>query len=97
MAYELVFWPAADEALARLEADATHADIVAAVNRTLDRLEQDPFDPRLGTTVFKTEEYENISATPVQVGDWYVFWQRGEPAHTIEVVLIHELSMTPEG
>jgi hypothetical protein len=95
VAHELAFWPAADEALARLEADATRADIVAAVNGTLDRLEQDPFDPRLGTTVFKSEEYANVSATPVRVGDWYVFWQPGERAHTIEIVLIHELSMIP--
>jgi hypothetical protein len=95
VAHVLALWPDADEARARLEAEATQADIVTAVNRTLDRLEQDRFDPRLGTTVFKTEEYANVSATPVRVDDWYVFWQPGERAHTIEIVLIHELSMTP--
>jgi hypothetical protein len=92
VAFELAFWPEADEALSRLEADAAWADVLDAVNRTLDRLERDPFDPRLGTTVFTSDEYANIGATPVRVGDWYVFWQRGERARTIEIVLIHELS-----
>lgn len=79
--------------MARLEHDPAMSDVVAAVNRALDRLERDPYDPRLGTTVFQSEEFGGVSATPVRVGDWYVFWQPGKARNAIEIVLVHELPL----
>lgn len=65
--------------------------VVNAVNKTLDRLERDPYDPRLGTTIFQSEEFGGVSATPISVGDWYLFWQPGTARSTIEIVLVPEL------
>ena len=94
MAYEIAgWWPAADEAMGRLENDSGRSAVVDAVNRTLDRLEDDPFNPRLGTTDFRSEESGGVCATPARVGDWYVFWQSGPAKNTIEIVLIHELPL----
>jgi hypothetical protein len=91
MTYELSYWPAADEALGRLESDPAMAPVVQAVNRTLRKLEADPFGPRLGTTAFMTEALGGISATPVGLDDWYILWQRGVEQGVIEIVLIHRL------
>jgi hypothetical protein len=57
MTYEFVYWSAADDALDRLESDPAMAAVLRAVNRTLRRLAADPFDGRLGTTCFVTEEH----------------------------------------
>jgi hypothetical protein len=91
MPYELLYWPAADEALDKLENDPAIAPARRAVDRTLQRLAADPFSPRLGTTAFITEELGAISATPAGLDNWYVLWQRGEGPRTIEIVLVHEL------
>lgn len=91
MPYELLYWPAADEALDKLENDPAMAPARRAVDRTLQRLAADPFSPRLGTTAFMTEGLGAISATPAGLDDWYVLWQRGAEQGVIEIVLIHEI------
>lgn len=91
MTYELVYWPAADDVLNELEDDPAMAPVMRAVERTLGRLAEDPFAPRLGTTAFVSEAYGGISATPARHDDWYVLWQRGSEPMTIEVVLVHQL------
>jgi hypothetical protein len=91
MEYEITYWPDADDALTELESDPAMASVLEAVDRVLERLAADPFNPRLGTTAFVTEELGGISATPVRCDDWYVFWQRGPEPKAIEVVLIHPL------
>ena len=62
MAYEVVYWPAADDALSALEKDPALAPALQAVERILLELEADPFNPRLGTTAFMTEDYGGVSA-----------------------------------
>ncbi|HVA60535.1 MAG TPA: hypothetical protein VNG13_08365, partial [Mycobacteriales bacterium] len=79
------------DALARLEATPEAAPVLQAINRSLDRLTEDPFNPRLGTTAFRTDELGGVSATPARIEDWYIFWQRGADKNTIEIVLIHQL------
>jgi hypothetical protein len=91
--YEILYWPAADEALARLESDSALAPALQAVERILERLATDPFNPRLGTTAFVTDELGGISATPARFDDWYVFWQRGPENSVIEIVLVHQLRL----
>ena len=90
VAYSIYYWPAAAAALTRLETDLLKADELRAVDRTLIRLAEDPFSPRLGTTSFMTEPLGGINATPVRVDEWYVIWQRGEPG-SIEIVDVREL------
>jgi hypothetical protein len=94
MAYELFYWAAADDHLARLEADPKRADELEAVERTLSRLADDPYNPRLGTTAFRTQQYGGISATPVRGApddDWYVLWQRGAQSRELDIVAIVRL------
>jgi hypothetical protein len=93
MPYELLYWPAADEALGKLENDPAMAPARRAVDGTLQRLAADPFDRRLGTTAFMTEELGGVSATPARLDDWYVIWQRGAEQGVIEIVLIHEFRL----
>lgn len=69
------------------------SEVVRRIDQMLDRLERDPYDPRLGTTLFQSEEFGGVSATPIRVGDWYVFWQSGPAQGTIEIVLVHELPL----
>jgi hypothetical protein len=91
MVYELLYWPAADDHLAMLEADPTRQNELRAVERTLSRLAEDPYDPRLGTTAFRTEQYGGINATPVRGAldaDWYVLWQRGAQRNELDIVAI---------
>ena len=96
MAYEIAgFWPAADEVMGELESDPRLAGELEAVNRTLDSLERDAYDRRLGTTAFQSEEFGGVSATPTGYGNWYVFWQPGGSARSLEIVLIHELDTRP--
>lgn len=92
MAYELLFWPLADEALVGLESDQSMIDVLAAVNRTLDRLEEDPYEPRLATRSFVTEELGGVRATPARFDTWYVLWQPGE-GRAIEIILIHRIPL----
>ena len=86
-----MYWPAADEALNRLETDPAMAPARRAVDRTLQRLAADPFSPRLGTTAFMTLELGGISATPAGLDDWYVIWQRGKGPRMIEIIQVHPL------
>jgi hypothetical protein len=94
MSHEIAYWPPADDALSRLENTPALAPALRAVERTLLRLAEDPFSPRLGTTAFMTKEYGGVSATPTRVDDWYVFWQRGPEGRIIEIVLIHQLRVS---
>jgi hypothetical protein len=89
--YEIVYWPAADDALGKLESEPTLRRALQAVERILVQLAEDPFSPRLGTTAFVTEELGGISATPARFDDWYLLWQRGQESRTVEVVLICQL------
>jgi hypothetical protein len=93
VSYEFFYLDDADDAMARLEGDPAMAHVLAAVERTLDKLAADPFSHRLGTTAFMTEEYGGISATPVGTDDWYVFWQRGPEPRTIDIVLVDQLRL----
>ena len=89
MAWELLWWPAADETMNRI--DAVDDRRRRAVRRTLARIELNPLDPRLGTRQFRTPEYGHIRATPCRHEDWYVLWQIGEEAETVEIVIVAEL------
>ena len=84
----LVWLKAADAAMSRLEADPSRARLLAAVNRTLDSLEADRGDGRLGTRTFVTVEYRYMAFTPVGHDDWYVFWQLSDSLHETEIVNI---------
>jgi hypothetical protein len=97
MAYELYWRPEAEAAWNALEADPSMASVLDAIDRVLDRLEADPFDPRLGTITFKTEEYGGVCATPVRWDDWYVLWQRGMTAGRLVVILVHQLDIGRDG
>jgi hypothetical protein len=91
MTYGLLYWPAADQALDQLENDPAMTPVQKAVERTLQRLAADPFDPRLGTIPCMTEELGGINATSARWDDWYVLWQRGAEPMIIEIVLVHQL------
>jgi len=93
MAYELGFWPRADEVLAMLEGDRKMSSVLAAVTRTLDRLEQDPYERRLGTRSFVSKELGGVNATPARVDNWYVLWQFGSDPGSIEIILIHSIDL----
>ncbi len=97
MVYTLLPRPAADEVLDRLAADPLLSNVQTAVERTLGRLAADPFDRRLGTTAFQLPTLGAISATPVRVDDWYVFWRRGARPRSLVIVLIHQLSVDKPG
>ncbi len=89
MAMQLLWWPAADEIMARLEADPTLTDVYRATLRTLGRLERDPFDRRLRTRQFATERYGQLRSTPVGLGDWHLMWMSG-PEAEITIAMIAE-------
>ena len=92
MSYELLYGATADEALARLEGDPEKAAALRAVDRTLVRLSDDPFNPRLGTTAFMTDPIGGVNATPARYDDWYVIWQCGGQS-TIVIVAIHQVRL----
>jgi len=91
--YEIVYWPAADDALAGLENDPAMAGVWRAVDRVLGRLAADPFNPRLGTTAFMTPELGGVSATPAGLDNRYIFWQRAPEPGVIEIIQVHPLSL----
>lgn len=93
MSYELLFWPLADEVLSKLEGSQSMSNVLAGVNRTLDRLSNDPYEPRLATRSFVTEQYGGVRATPVRVDTWYILWQPGESPRSIEIILIHAMDL----
>jgi len=76
-----------------LEADPSLSAVAEAIDRTLDRLEADPYDARLGTKAFQTPEFGGVCATPARRDDWYVLWQRGEAANQLVIILIHQLDL----
>jgi hypothetical protein len=94
MAYEFGWRPEADQAMDALEADPGMTAVVEAIDRTLGRLEVDPFNPRLGTIQFQTPELGGVCATPVRMDDWYVLWQRGATASDLVIILIHQLDIS---
>lgn len=89
---ELLWWPDADEAMNRLESDRGSLDVLTALRRTLGRLEVDPFDPKLGSRQFVTQGFEQVRATPVRHGDWWVLWRTGPEVATITILLITEIA-----
>jgi hypothetical protein len=91
MAYDLDYWPAADDALTRLERDPKMAHALDAADRTLAKLASDPFDRRLGTTSFQSEELGGVCVTPTRLGDWYVVWQRGPQQGLIDIINVLEI------
>jgi len=93
VSYEFFYLDDADDAMARLESDPAMAHVLAAVERTLDKLASDPFNPRLGTTSFVTPELGGVSATPTGLDDWYVFWQRGPEPKIIDIVLVDQIRL----
>jgi hypothetical protein len=93
VAYELVWRPEADAAMDALEADPRLIAAVEAIDRTLGRLEDDPFDPRLGTVPFQTPEFGGVCATPARLDDWYVIWQRGSTPTELVIILVHQLDI----
>ncbi|MFN2606770.1 MAG: hypothetical protein ABR511_02555 [Acidimicrobiales bacterium] len=93
MSDTLLWWPDADGYMQRLEGDPSLDRALAAVRRTLGRLETTPFDLRLRTRQFVTDQLRHIHATPTGHGDWYVFWQDGLDPETVEIVQIAELTI----
>jgi hypothetical protein len=90
---ELLWWPAADQVMARLGADPATADILRVVRRTLGRLEQDPYEPRLRTRQFTTEPYGQLRSTPAGWGDWHIMWQAGPGPDQITIAFIAETTL----
>jgi hypothetical protein len=91
--YELAWWPNAAAAMDALEADPRKSAEVEAIDRVLDALEEDPFNRKLGTVPFQTSELGGVCATPVRLNDWYVIWQRGSTARSLEIILVHQLDL----
>jgi hypothetical protein len=91
--YQHAWWPEAAAAMDALEADPRMSAEVEALDRVLDALEADPFNRKLGTVSFQTPEFCGVCATPVRLDDWYVIWQRGPAARSLEIILIHQLDV----
>ena len=90
---ELLWWSAADQVMALLEADPARANEFRAVRRTLGRLELDPFDRRLRTRQFTTERYGQLRSTPAGSGDWHIMWQAGPGPDQITIAFIAETTL----
>lgn len=90
---ELLWWPAADEVMTRLEADPATTDILRAVRRTLGRLELDPYEPRLRTRQFSTERFGQMRSTPAGSGDWHIMWLAGPGPNQITIAFIAETAL----
>ncbi len=89
-----MFRPEADEVLDDLGGDPLRSAALAAIERTLDRLAADPYDRRLATISFVTEEYGGVCATPVRgADDWFVLLQRGPEPGVVVIILIHPLRL----
>ena len=97
MRYELLYRPEADEALDRLAADSAMGKILDAIDDTLDELEDDPFERRLGTIAFRTAEGAGVGATPVRLDGWYVLWRRGPRPRTLEIIAFARLEVLGHG
>lgn len=83
----------ADQAMTHLESDPTMAAALAAIRRTLGRLEDDPADPRLGTRTYRTPAYAFMRATPARHDDWHVFWRPGDRAGEVVIVALSPLTI----
>ncbi len=90
---ELLWWADADEAMNRLERDPASAQLLVAVRRVLGSLEINPFDPRIASRQFVTEEFHHVRATPVRQGDWWVLWQLGPGEEALTILLIAEIAL----
>ena len=97
MVYEVFEQPAAAEALDRLADDPELAYVLDAIERTIERLAEVPFDRRLGTMAFRSEVLGNLSATPARADDWYLIWRRGDEARSIALVLVTRLDVGKPG
>jgi thymidylate synthase len=93
VSYELLYRPEADEALDRLESDPAMGKALNAIDNCLDRLEDEPFDRRLGTLAFQAEEFSNVNATPARYDEWYIIWRRGPRPRTIEIIAVAQLDV----
>jgi hypothetical protein len=92
MPYQLLYSPAAAASLDTLEASPTMTRALDAVNDLLDRLEDDPFDRRLGTASFRLAHQEGVCATPVRYDDWYIIWERGSQPGAVWIIEIAQLA-----
>lgn len=90
------YWPAAQVVLDELAAHSNGAPALDAISRTLARIAAAPYDRKLGTTVFQTEAYGGISATPTRYDNWYIFGQRGPEPTILDIVLIEQLDVGRE-
>ncbi len=97
MSYELHYVPEADAALDRLAADSAMATVFDAIDSTLDELEDDPFERRLGTISFQTAEGAGVSATPVRFDGWHILWRRGPLPRTLEIIAVARLGALGHG
>ncbi len=79
--------------MTRLENDPARREVRQAVLQTLGKLERDPFDRRLGTRQFSTEDYGQLRATPVRKADWTIYWMIGPGAGEITIALVAEASI----
>lgn len=90
---ELLWWSAADQVMARFEEDLAMAAVPWAVRRTLGRLEQDPYQPRLRTRQFTTERYGQLRSTPAGTGDWHIMWRAGPESDQITIAFVAETTL----
>ncbi len=93
MPYELLWLPDADAVMTKLESDPSRAAALAAIRRTLGRLELDPFNPRWGTRQFQPPTYGHIRVTPSGFDAWYVLWKPGSDESNVEIVHLVELPL----
>lgn len=89
---ELRWDPLADEQMTRLEL-AGPSPALAAVNRTLARLELDPFDPKLRTRQFVSQHYEHVRPVPTGHNDWMVLWTLGDTDDWILIIAVAPLEL----
>ena len=69
------------------------AAMLAAVRRTLARLELDPYGGRRPPRHFSTPEYEQVRMTPVGTGEWSIYWMAGPGEEDITIIEIADASV----
>lgn len=88
MPFDLRLLDSVHDVLVELQQDEDRASLCDAVEAILDKLEQDPGDPKLGTTMFRTSGLEHVRSTPVRQDEWVLIWQLGEGPSTINLIWI---------
>jgi hypothetical protein len=88
---ELSFGPQADDVLTELEQDPSRAELLEALNRSLDLLAADPGDARC-----RLRRYQNIGvwgmlASPRGMPSWLITW---EPIEGVGIV-VHTITLDP--